>query len=200
VALKEDLKYIKDEISTEEQFFEGFLKLERFFKKYKNILISVVAAAVIGGVGYKGYDHFNEKKLSEASEAYFKLLENPNDEGSLSTLKEKNQKLYEVFLLNQALEKGDISKLNEINIQNKVLKDLLEYSKATISGDINNIRQYANGNEAIMKDFAILQEGYILLKEGKIKEGDELLSKIDFQSPLRNTATFLKHYTIKGQK
>ena len=41
MSLKDDVKYIKDEISTEEQFLEKYVKVEQFYRKYnttKNML------------------------------------------------------------------------------------------------------------------------------------------------------------------
>ena len=42
MSLKENVSYIKDEISTEEQFFENFFKIEKFYKKYKKIILVII--------------------------------------------------------------------------------------------------------------------------------------------------------------
>ncbi len=37
MSLKENMDFVKEELNSEEKFLEGFVKLERFFKKYKLI-------------------------------------------------------------------------------------------------------------------------------------------------------------------
>ena len=199
MALKEDLKYIKEEISTEEQFMENFLKLEKFFKKYKVLLIVSILLIVGAFGGYKFYTYIDEQKIVEANGIYLSLIEKPDDPSLLASLKDKNKNLYELYVISEALKSSD-AQIGDISINNKILKDLVEYTKATTSGDLMSLKQYSNNSEALMGDFAILQEAYLLLKENKIEEGRELLNKIGFQSPLVNIANFLKHYTIKGGK
>ncbi len=200
MALKEDLKYIKEEIGTEEKFFESFLRLEKFFKKYKILLIVLAAGIIVGTVGYQGYLYFKERRLLAASEAYAILLKNPEDASAKAILEEKNKDLYEIFLFSEAMHSGDVKKLEAINVNNPILKDLVHYSQATLSGNATDLAQYSNIDSALMKDFAILQEAFLLLKDEKLQEADAMLAKIDFRSPLRNIAIFLKHYTVKGSK
>jgi len=96
MSLKENVEYIKDEISSEEKFFESFFKLEKFYKKYKYLIILVV----VGTLGYfitssvMGY--INEQNTIKANNAYNKLLLNPTDTNSIAILKEKNTKLLEI--------------------------------------------------------------------------------------------------------
>ena len=53
MSLKEDIDGVKQEIDNEEKFLTAFVKVEKFIKKYKIVLISAVAAIVVGGIGYQ---------------------------------------------------------------------------------------------------------------------------------------------------
>ena len=50
MSLKDNIKHIKDELNSEEKFFENIVRAEKFLKKYKKILI---AFAFIGIVAIK---------------------------------------------------------------------------------------------------------------------------------------------------
>ena len=46
MSIKDDVNYLKNELNNEEKLLENFVKLERFFKKYKkmdyqNLLIHI---------------------------------------------------------------------------------------------------------------------------------------------------------------
>ena len=51
MAIKDDIDSIKEELNTQEQFLENIIKSERFFKKYKKIIIGALALGVIGAAG-----------------------------------------------------------------------------------------------------------------------------------------------------
>ena len=46
MSLKENLQAVKNSLSTEEQMIEGFIKGERFIKKYKFVFVAVVVLLV----------------------------------------------------------------------------------------------------------------------------------------------------------
>ena len=52
MAIKDDIDSIKEELNTQEQFLENIIKSERFFKKYKKIIIAVAVLGVVGTAGY----------------------------------------------------------------------------------------------------------------------------------------------------
>ena len=70
MALKENLNAIKQELSTQEQFLEGMIKSERFFKKYKWVLAGIVAVAVLFGAFYAITDTVKKNQLTQANLAY----------------------------------------------------------------------------------------------------------------------------------
>ena len=66
MSLKDDMKSVKKEINTEEQFLVGFVKFERFFKKNKLIIIIASVVVVLGFVTVSVTDYLrseNKKTL-----------------------------------------------------------------------------------------------------------------------------------------
>ena len=63
MAIKDDIDSIKEELNTQEQFLENIIKSERFFKKYKKIIIAVAVLGVVSTAGY--YINGVLKKISK---------------------------------------------------------------------------------------------------------------------------------------
>ena len=97
MSIKENVNYVKDELSSEEKFLENFVKGERFFRKYKTLIFAIVVLAIIVPIGYVIKKDLDESNKLEANAAFNKFLES-NDEKALATLKDKNEKLYEIAL------------------------------------------------------------------------------------------------------
>ena len=97
MSIKENVDYIKSELSSEEKLLEGFVKSERFFKKYKNLLIALVVAIVLGSIFYVVKKSFDESNKYESNLLLNSYLEK-GDEKALEDLKNKNKNLYEVAL------------------------------------------------------------------------------------------------------
>lgn len=187
MAIKDDVKAIKEQIGAEEQFLESVIKGERFFKKYKFPIIGAVILLVVFGVGYSITDYLKTKRLNETNEAYMLLLQNPTDTNALKTLKDGNPKLYEAFLFQKA------SKANDI----KELKNIVNTSSDPIIKSIA-IYELNDGTSDVLKDVQILLQGYSLLKENKIKEAHGKFAQISITSPLQEIVKKLNHYQ-KGE-
>ena len=102
VELKKNTNLLKKigsstELSSEEKLLEGFVKSERFFKKYKNLLIALVVAIVLGSIFYVVKKSFDESNKYESNLLLNSYLEK-GDEKALEDLKNKNKNLYEVAL------------------------------------------------------------------------------------------------------
>ena len=97
MALKENIKAIRQEISAQEQFLESLIKGERFFKKYKWLILGVVVAIVLAAIVINVNTILKEKRVLEANETYLALLNNPNDGSALELLKKRDLKLYNLF-------------------------------------------------------------------------------------------------------
>lgn len=189
MALKENIEAIKQEIGTEEQFLEGIIKSERFFKKYKKRIISVAVVAVLVGGAYATINILNENRLQASNEAYNKLLKDPSDNVAKTVLKEKNERLYNFYRFQQALESNDIA----------VLKELAQYKEDPIISDLASYQLSSNEGKSATKSellsgFIALQEGYELLKKDKINEAKLKFAQIDLNSPLKNVSNNLEHY------
>ena len=183
MAIKEDLTEIKKEIDAQEQFLESMIKGERFFKKYKTLLIVVCAAAIVAAVGFYTSKILNDNRVEEANLAYSKLILNPNDANALSVLKEKEPSMYALFSLGQILDKNDTKGISElVNLQvHPLVKDII-------------LSQTGNANSEILKEYNALLKGFELLKENKIKEANDEFNKIALDSQLQTLVKNLKHY------
>ncbi len=192
MSLKENLDVIKEEISAEEQFLESVIKGERFFKKYKKPIIAGIVALVLGGAGYSGYKVIKKSNLEASNRAYETLLKNPNDKKALNTLKSKNEELYLVFKFQQAVKNNDKKSFEELaNLkENQLLSDLSNYELAQI--DNSKIVK-----SEFLKGMALLEEGFELLKEGKIEEARLKFAQINPNSGLSEIAKNLSHYQGK---
>ncbi len=196
MSLKDDVKAIKEELNTEEQFLESMIKSERFVKKYKKPLIAVVSLLVIGTLVYVISDNIKQSNLKASNEAYGKLLKNSDDKESLEILKSKNPKLYQAFMFHEAMKSSDATKLDELSgkIDDEILTDLIAYQKEALGkGD----GEYSLRESAVMRDFALLEEAYKLFKDSKIKEAKGKLSQISVDSPVKKLSDSLDHFMGK---
>ncbi|HIP59612.1 MAG TPA: tetratricopeptide repeat protein [Campylobacterales bacterium] len=194
LSLKENIEAVKKELSAEEQFLESIVKAEGFWKKYKKLLIALAVLVVVAALGMALYNTMKEQSLKASNEAYLTLQKNPTDKEALETLKSKNPKLYQLFLFSNEMKSADVAKLEALSsqISDPILKDLLSYQKASLSG--KGLSSYAMKQDALLKEFASLQEAYNLFKEGKSKEAKTLLAQIPESSQLQQIAQSFKHY------
>jgi len=197
LSVKEDLKAIKEELNTEEQFLEGLIRIERFYKKYKKSIITLTIVAVIAFVGFSVKTYIDETNLKSANEAYLKLLKNPNNTQAEKILKDKNINLYYALKLQVASKNGDEKTLQDVKSHEKdtYIADLADYQLSSLSKKSSKLEGYIDNSKAgLLKNFALLEDAYLLLKEKKNNEAKIKLSSIEIDSPLENIAKNLKHY------
>lgn len=189
MGLKENIQVVKKEISTEEQFLEGMIKSERFFKRNKKYIFSAVALIVLGVSGYTIDTLMTEQRLKASNEAYTMLLKDANNTSAQETLKQKNPKLYMMFLFETALLKGDVEALKEVALskENPIVADVAVYQLSQL--DLNSTLK-----GELMSGMVLLQEGYALLKEKKVDEARLKFAQINANSPLKQIAKNLEHY------
>ena len=183
LAIKEDLTEIKKEIDAQEQFLESMIKGERFFRKYKTLLIVLCVAAIVALIGFYASKVLNDNRVEEANLAYSKLILNPNDASALNVLKEKEPSLYALFSLGQMLDKNDTKGISELaNLKvNPIVKDII-------------LSQTGDANTQILSEYNALLKGFELLKQNKIKEANVEFDKIALDSQLQTLVKNLKHY------
>ncbi|MCT7651306.1 tetratricopeptide repeat protein [Aliarcobacter butzleri] len=190
MSLKEDVGYIKNELSSEEKFIENFVKGERFFKKYKTLIIAVVVILIIGLIGFTIKKSIDNSNKHDANIALSQFLEN-GDEKALKTLKNKNEKLYEVALFLQAKKDNKIA-----SIELPLLKELVKFQTATASNNIEELNSLSMQNDFLLKEFALFNKALILVNEGKYEEAKKELSQISQTSKAYELATLLNHYLL----
>lgn len=176
MALKENLKAVKNELSSQEQMMENFIKSERFIKKYKYYFLSFFGVLVIYLVANFIINYNEEKNLQESNLIFSNLIKNPNDTKSLEELKIKNPNLYVIFLISQS-------------------KDLNQSIKLNIDPLFKQIILAQNDeNSTFLKDYHTLLKGYDFLKQNDFKNADVEFGKIPLNSPLWQLVNSLKHY------
>ncbi len=197
MGTKENIEYIKNELSNEEKFLESVIKAEKFYKKHKKKIVGIFMALVIASAGYVGYEMKVEHDLRVSNEAYQKLLQNPDDKEALQTLQSKNEKLYHLFLYQQAVKKKDKDALQKIAAgSDPILADLAKYHVAALDKDSAALDHYAIDSNAILRELAILDESYLMMNQKNIAKAREKLSKIE-KSPATPYALLLGHYGAK---
>ena len=189
MGLKENIQVVKEEISTEEQFLEGMIKGERFFKRNKKYIILALALIALSAGAYAVNDMMTQQRLKASNSAYQALLKDSNNQAALETLKQKNPKLYTMFIFETALTKGDLEALKRVSLskEDTILADLATYQLSQLDAN-------ATPKGELMAGFVLLQEGYDLLKEKKIEEARLKFAQIDVNSPLKQIAKNLEHY------
>lgn len=190
MSIKENVDYVKSELTSEEKFLENFVKGERFFKKYKIAIFAFIAIIVIGSISYVIKKNIDETNKFEANIALNNFLKT-GDEKSLLEIKEKDKKLYEVALFIQS--KKDF-KPAEINLP--FLKELSKYQMALANNNIDELNNLALQNDFLLKEFAIFNKALILTKEGKFEEARTALQQISETSKASELANLLKHYLL----
>ncbi|EAK7178927.1 hypothetical protein E8P48_02910 [Campylobacter jejuni] len=187
MGLKDNLKAVKNELNTEEQFIENFIKGERFIRKYKFYISAVVIILVAWFAGNFIISKINDYKTKEANEIYVNLIQDPSNKNLLEQLKNKNTNLYAIFLL-----KENINDFNNTALQNE-LKQI--YNNAQTNTLLKNIIALSLRDKSIfLKNYDKLLEAYKLLEQNKIEEANVLLSQIKENSSLNQIAKNLKHY------
>jgi len=192
LSLKENISSIKEGIGAEEQFLESIIKGERFYKRYKRQIQVSVVAVILFAIGYTGYGIIKDRNLRISNKAYETLSANPKDKSALATLKDKNPTLYRVFLFQKAIKTSNIKELEQLlaDKNNELLSDLSQYQ-------LDQLKNSKVVNSKLLNGFSLLEEGFDLLKNGKITEAKLKFAQIDPNSPLSKIVKNLEHYQGK---
>ena len=195
MSLKNDIDMVKEELNSEEKFFEKAVITERFVKKYKTTMIAsavVVVAIIIANVAFD----INKQSQKDASNiALSKLMINKSDTAALQNLKSSSPDLYDVWILSQAIASKDSATLKVLTKSKAmVVGDLATYELAE---DAKTLDAYASKQDAIYRDLALIRSAVYLINSNKIDEAHDKLSKISAQSSLIKVAQALLHYGVK---
>ncbi|MGA1933580.1 hypothetical protein ACH5BF_12830 [Arcobacter sp. YIC-464] len=185
MSMKENVDFVKGELNSEEKFLEGFVKVERVFKKYKFAIIAVVLILIALVVAFNVKNYMDEQNLIKANKAFEAVLANPNDKESLATLKETNSRLYQV---------ASYLNGNKEEIQVRYLKELVAYDKALNENNVEKLNDLSMQSDFLLKEFAIFNKALLLANDGKYEEAKTALKLIPTDSKAFELAKLLNHY------
>ncbi|OCX43520.1 hypothetical protein A7X81_00540 [Campylobacter ornithocola] len=177
MALKENLKAVKEELNSQEQMMENFIKSERFIKKYKYYFITLIVLFIIYFGGSYFYNLKQESDIQKSNIIFNNLLKNPSDQKLLEELKQKNANLYTIFIMSQ---------------KNQELNQTLNLEIDPLLKQI--VLAQNNQKSDFLKDYNTLLVGFDFLKQNDFKNADIEFNKIPINSPLWQIITSLKHY------
>ena len=192
MSIKDDVNYVKKELSGDEKILESAFKIEELYKKYKFVIWGIVAALILAFAGKTAMDAMHEAKLAEANQAFLTLQTKADDTQALQTLKEKNPALFELFTYAQAVKNKDVKTLNTlVGSSNEVIADSSKYVAATLENKSSDSKLY--------KEMALLEGAYLDIKAGDTKSAKAKLELIDERSSLSMLASLLMHSTLKAK-
>jgi len=192
VSIQDDVKYVKKELSGDEKVLESAFKLEELYKKNKYVIWAAVAAIILFFVGSTVMTAMKQSKLEDANSAFLTLQTKADDAQALETLKQKNPALFELYTFSQAAKKQDAKALNSLSSsKNSIIADSSKYSAASIDKKPVDSKLY--------KEMTLLEEAYVSIKAGDMKNAKAKLELIDERSPLSMLARLLAHSTIKAK-
>ena len=198
MSLKNDIEMVKEELNSEEKFFEKAVITEKFIKKYKNVMIGSVALIVIAVAGNIIYDIKESSRLNSTNSALLSLQKDSSDTKALEELKSLSPTLFDVWSYSQAISNKDIDALKKLaNSKTLIINDLVAYELAQDSKDITKLDAYSSKQDAIYSDLAQIQSAIILIKEDKVELAHQKLATIDKTSSLYSIAKSLRHYGVK---
>lgn len=198
MSIKNDINMVKEELNSEEKFFEKAVMTEKFVKKYKNVMIaSVVALVVLVGANI-AYDINKQSQITAANEALAALSKDAKNNEALLTLKSISPDLYDVWVYSNAVATKDLVMMKELTKSSALMVgDLATYELAQESKDIASLDSYASKQNAVYKDLALVQSAIILMNDSQLEKAHEKLSKIPADSSLSKIAQALLHYGVK---
>lgn len=191
VSIKDDVNYVKQELSGDEKVLESAFKLETLYKKHKLKLWGVVTALILFFAVTAGLDAIHEAKLRKANDAFLALQADRNDSEALKVLEDSNSALFELYSYAEAVKKEDVMALHSLaKSSNDVIADASGYTAGVLEKKPVNSKLY--------KEMALFEEAYVAIGAGDLKSAKEKLELIDERSPLGVVTSFLKHFTIKA--
>jgi hypothetical protein len=187
MSLKENINYIKEEISAEENYMEKFFKTEQFLKKYKKIVYGLTAVIIVSTIGFYASSYIALQNKIKTNQAFNSLLENPNDKNAIAILKENNPKLLKISVFMQ-----DQTKTTDVEF----LKELNLYSLAIKENNIDKLSSVSQSQDFLLKDFATFNKALIQTKNKKYQNAKESLKLISTTSQIAALSKMLNHFLL----
>jgi hypothetical protein len=198
LSLKNDINMVKEELSSEEKFFEKAVVTEKFVKKYKNLIIGSVVVAVLGVGGKIAYDANKAATIASANETLQELQKDASNKEAFKKLQSLSPALADVWSYSQAVVSRDADELKRLqNSKALIVDDLATYEYAQTQNDIALLDSYSLKQGAIYADLAQIQSAVLLINDKKIEEAHQKLATVSENSPLYKVAKVLLHYGVK---
>lgn len=198
MSLKENMEAIREELSSEEKFFESAVRTERFVKRYQKPLIAGVVVSLFAVVGAIGYQAYTKAKIESSNTAFNLLMVNPTDAQAEQTLKNDNPALYDLWKLSRGIAQNDVTLLEGLKSSETFgVSDIASYEAAAIKGDIQSLEEYTKKQGALYKDLALLELAINAIEKGDVATAHQKLALISEESPLYQVAGALLHYGVK---
>jgi len=192
VSIKDDVKYVKTELSGDEKVLESAFKLESLYKKYKFIIWGVAGAVLLFFIAQTVMVSVKQSRLEDANNAFLTLQKKPDNAEALKILKTKNPALFELYTFSKAANSSDVDVLKTLaSSKNEVIADASKYTAAVIEKHPVDSQLY--------KELALLEEAYLSIKSGDMKSAKAKLELIDERSSLQMLAQLLEHSMIKAK-
>jgi len=198
LSLKTDIEMVKDELTSEEKFFEKAVVTEKFIKKYKNLLIGGAVLVAVGLISNAVYTVMENNRIESANKALAQLQKDPKNTKALNELKSSSPVLFDVWNFSVSVANDEISKLKSLkNSKALIVPDLASYEVASLENNQKELSNYASQQNAIFKELALIQAAIILIQENKIEQAHDKLRMINELSPMYKVAKALLHYGVK---
>jgi len=198
LSLKENIEMVKEELNSEEKFFENAVKAERFIKKYRNALIGGVSAVVVLVIANVLYNADKQATAEAANAAYAALLQNGDDAAAQAELQKLNPALYDIWKLSGAVASGDAASLEKLTTSTApAVSDIAAYELAALTRDAKKLDTYSYRQDAIYKELAAVENALLLIQSGDAKAARAKLAMVGKESPLYGVAELLMHYGVK---
>jgi hypothetical protein len=192
VSIKDDVKYVKTELTGDEKVLESAFKLEELYKKYKYIIWGVAGAVLFYFLAQTAMQSIKEAKLEAANSAFLTLQQDPNNLEALEILEAKNPSLFELYTFSKAASDKDAKVLTLLSSStNEVIADSSQYTAAVIKEEAVDSTLY--------KELALLEDAYLAIKSGDIQSAKAKLELIDERSSLQMLTQLLEHSMIKAK-
>ncbi|TLD81773.1 hypothetical protein LS68_001755 [Helicobacter sp. MIT 05-5293] len=200
MSLKQNLKTIKQEFDQDEKMLENAFRLEILARRYRRYLIAIAVILVAIGVWYGVSHYLKAQHTHQATAAYAKLLEDSTDSEALKALEKASVELYDLYRYSNANEDEVFQSLT--HSKNELVRILATYELASIEagkadkeGKLNTANLDATPNYPL-KDFALLQEAFLLFNHHQAQNARDKLLLVSQPSILQEEVDNLRHYQI----
>ncbi len=188
MSIKEHVNFLKEEISTEEKFFEGFFKLEKVWEKYKLVIIGGAALTIVAFAGININKYLETQNKIKANTAFNILLENPQDSTASAILKDTNPKL--LTIANHLASKQNTA----VNL--KFIDEISSFNMAIDQNDLEKLNKTILNSKFLLKEYAIFQKALMQTLNLKYTDAKETLKLIPANSPVLKLSNKLNHYLL----